>query len=67
MLKIELIVAKNLSSRDAEKALQQQIQVLLANKESNVAQFFPDAEMINKGKVSFLDIEFSDVNKQQSK
>jgi membrane-bound lytic murein transglycosylase C len=66
-VKIELIVDKNLSQQDAKKAMQQQLEKLLADKESNIAQIFNDNKISNKGDFRISDVEFSDANKQQSK
>ncbi|PKG40331.1 transglycosylase SLT domain-containing protein [Psychromonas sp. Urea-02u-13] len=66
-VKVELIVDKNLSQQDAQKAIQLQLEKLLADKESNIAQIFNDNKISNKGDFSISDIEFSEANKQQSK
>lgn len=64
---IELIIDKKLSQGDAEAALQKQVKVLLANKQSSIAQVFGEAKISDRGEVVISDIEFSKMNQQQSK
>jgi membrane-bound lytic murein transglycosylase C len=66
-VKIEMIVDKSLSQSDVEGMMQLEIQRLLADKQSNIAQVFDGATMSTKGSVSVFDIEFSEANKQKSK
>ncbi|WP_022941808.1 transglycosylase SLT domain-containing protein [Psychromonas hadalis] len=66
-VKIELIVNQNISQVEAEKALKKQMEKLLQDKSSSLAQLFSEDKIDNQGKFTLSRIEFSDENNQKSK
>jgi len=64
---IELIIDKGLSLENAEKAIKKQIETLLLDKNSNIAQVFSEDEISDEGKITISTIEFSEANKHKSK
>ena len=67
LVKVELIVDKKLSQAEAEKAIQKQVELLLTDKQSNIANVFADNTINEQATIQVSDIEFSEGNKQQSK
>lgn len=66
-VKVELIIAKDLSLKDAEAAIKKQVDSLLADESSSLAKVFAGESINEKAKISVSNVEFSKANKQQSK
>ena len=66
-LEVALIVDKNMSQVEAEKVLKKQILTLLSDKASTIAKLYGQEKIATDGQLLFTDVEFTELNKQQSK
>lgn len=66
-VRVELLIDSKLSQTDAEIAVKQQLEKLLADKQSNIAQLYNEQKITEQGEITVSEVAFSDSNKQQGK
>ena len=66
-VRVELIIDKALSDKEAEVAIKKQVKKLLADKKSNIAKVFEGESFQEQGDIALAEVQFSEKNKQQSK